>query len=51
MQGEIDKILQWARKWKMRVNTDKTKILLLSSNGDLKWDPKLLGNRAPIKIV
>jgi len=52
MQGEIDKILQWARKWKMRVNTSKTKTLVLSTaNGDLKWDPELTGNGAPIDPV
>lgn len=52
MQDEIDKILRWAETWKMRVNTDKTKVLVISSsNQDRKWDPELTGNDAPINTV
>ena len=40
MQQEIDKILEWADKWKMKVNEDKTKVMVISSsNRDGAWDP------------
>ena len=29
MQGEMDKILRWAETWKMKVNTGKTKTLVM----------------------
>ena len=32
MQQEIDKILEWADKWKMKVNEDKTKVMVISSS-------------------
>ena len=42
MQSEINKILEWAAKWKMVVNTDKTNLMVIStSSADRAWDPKL----------
>ena len=32
MQPEIDKIMKWADTWKMSINTDKTKTMIISSN-------------------
>ena len=32
MQEEIDKIISWAETWKMSLNTDKTKAMIISSN-------------------
>jgi len=32
MQKEIDKIISWAETWKMSLNTDKTKAMIISSN-------------------
>ena len=29
MQNEINKIIDWAKRWKMRVNTDKTKAMII----------------------
>ena len=45
LQADINKILAWAKKWKMAVNTDKTKVMVIStSTNDHKWDPKVSGN-------
>ena len=42
MQEEIDKIMAWAKRWKMKVNEDKTKGMVISSStGDNSWDPQL----------
>ena len=42
MQKEVDKILEWANKWKMTINADKTKALIIStSSGDRSWNPKI----------
>ena len=42
MQGEIDKITDWAERWKMSINADKTKCMVISSSTeDQKWNPKL----------
>ena len=52
MQGEVDKILRWAETWKMKVNTGKTKTLVMSTSpSDLKWDPQLVGGTTDIKPV
>ena len=42
MQEEIDKIMARAKRWKMKVNEDKTKGMVISSStGDNAWDPQL----------
>ena len=52
MQQEINKILEWASKWKMKVNEDKTKAMVFStSTNDLKWDPKFKAGLQAVKTV
>ena len=52
LQNEIDSILKWAKKWKMAVNTDKTKYMVISSsNEDCSWQPHLEGNGHQIEPV
>ena len=52
MQEEVDKLLAWADKWKMKVNASKTKVLVFSSsNKDRNWDPNLTANGVKIKTV
>ena len=42
MQEEIHKIMAWAKRWKMKVNEDKTKGMVISSStNDTSWDPQL----------
>jgi len=39
MQGEMEKIYQWAEKWKMKINEGKTKTVIVSTKPtDYKWD-------------
>ena len=50
MQGEVDKITEWARVWKMKVNGGKTKSMsIASSKTDQMNDPKLKADETPIK--
>ena len=50
MQKEVDKVVAWAKKWKMSINADKTRALVLSTNNaDHKWDPQLTVEGTPIK--
>jgi ribonuclease HI len=52
LQADIDKILAWANKWKMAVNTDKTKVMVISSStNDHKWDPQVSGNGEDINTT
>ena len=52
MQQEIDKILDWAEKWKMVLNTDKTKLMVTStSNDDKKWDREMKAGEDQIEAV
>ena len=49
MQTGVDKIAAWATKWKMSINVDKTKTMILSTDrSDTSWDPELTLNNAPI---
>ena len=42
----------WAKKWKMSINTDKTKTLILStSSADTSWNPQLILDNEPIKTT
>ena len=51
MQNEIDKIMNWAVKWKMKVNASKTKTMVItSSSKDQKWDPELMAGDTRIKL-
>ena len=51
MQEEIDKILAWAERWKMKVNGSKTKTMVISNSpNDQKWDPKLMAGTTPIQV-
>ena len=51
-QKEVDKIAAWAEKWKMSINADKTKCLILSSNNaDHSWNPHLTIDQTPIDAV
>ena len=52
MQTEVDKVLEWAKEWKMTINGDKTKSLIISSNPeDCQADPKLKAGEGIIKLV
>ena len=42
MQKEVNKILDWAQRWKMAINADKTKTLIIStSTVDRGWNPRI----------
>ena len=52
MQGEIDKIVNWAERWKMKINTSKTKSMVVStSQADRSWDPEMIADGDKIKPV
>ena len=52
MQSEINKILEWAAKWKMVVNTDKTNLMVISTAPtDRAWDPELYAGEDKSKPV
>jgi len=51
IQAEVDKIIEWARVWKMKINASKTKSMFIaSSTQDQKWDPTLKAGDKPIKL-
>ena len=51
-QAEVDKILDWATKWKMKVNGSKTKTMVIStSDKDRKWNPTLTAGDKDIDLV
>ena len=42
MQQEVNKITEWATTWKMSINVDKTKCMVISSSyQDQQWNPQL----------
>ena len=44
--------MMWADRWKMRVNTDKTKVMVTAvAQNDLKWEPTLMAEETKIKTV
>ena len=52
MQEEVDKILEWAERWQMKINKDKTKALMISSsNADMNWDVGLKADDAVMETV
>jgi ribonuclease HI len=52
MQEEVNKILSWALKWKMRVNADKTKTMIISTSAtDKVWDPQITAGENAISTV
>ena len=52
MQAEVDKIMAWAKKWKMTINVDKTRAMVISSNvAETKTDPELVADGECIKLV
>ena len=52
MQEEIDKILAWADRWKMKVNEGKTKAMVIaSSRKDTTWDPEFNARGKRIETV
>ena len=51
-QEEVQKIVDWAKQWKMKINADKTRTMVTSSaEADLTWDPNLKINNSMIKNV
>jgi len=51
-QEEVNKITDWAVKWKMAVNGSKTKVLVISSNSaDTNWEPELVANHVMIEVA
>ena len=52
MQENIDAISRWADDWKMTLNTDKTKVMVISSNSkDHKWKPSLFLKGEQLEVV
>ena len=52
MQQEIDKITEWATTWKMSINVDKTKCMVISSSHqDQQWNPQFEAMGKAIKPV
>ena len=52
MQRNINKIQDWADRWKMALNHDKTEAMVISTDaGDLGWKPRLHLKGKSIKIV
>jgi ribonuclease HI len=52
MQEEVDKVIEWADQWKMTINGDKTKALVISSStADTAWEPELRAGPDAIKTV
>ena len=52
MQEEIDKIMAWAKRWKMKVNEDKTKGMVISSStNDTSWDPQLTAGEQKVEFT
>ena len=52
MQEEVDKILDWANTWKMVINKDKTKAMVISSStNDTNWDIGLVAEETKIETV
>ena len=51
MQKEVDKIIGWADRWKMKVNGSKTKAMVIASSPkDQQWDPNLKAGETPIAL-
>ena len=49
-QEEVNKIVEWADKWKMAINSDKTRSMVTSpAEADLTWDPALKIDGSRIK--
>ena len=52
MQEEIDKIMAWAERWKMKVNEDKTKgMVFASSRNDTSWDPQFTAGNQQVETT
>ena len=52
MQTDVDRITEWGRTWKMSLNVDKTKVMVLSSNPEeTKWKPVLPANSRRINVT
>ena len=52
MQLEVNKIMEWAKRWKMPINVDKTRAMVISSNvSETKKDPELVADGDYIKLV
>ena len=51
MQAEVDKIINWAESWKMKINGSKTKCMVIaSSKSEQSTDPKLKVGSSQIKL-
>ena len=52
MQRNINAISNWAKKWKMVLNSDKTQVMVLSTSPeDTNWKPELLLDKKKLKVV
>ena len=52
MQDNINGIAKWAQEWKMKLNSDKTQVMVIStSKEDLSWNPKLFLDGKLLKVV
>ena len=52
MQDNINGIAGWAETWKMKLNSDKTQVLIIStSKEDLSWKPALFLNGKQLEVV
>lgn len=51
-QAEVNKIMDWANTWKMKVNGSKTKTMVIStSEKDRTWNPALTAGDEEIDLV
>ena len=52
IQTEVNKITDWATRWKMKINASKTKVMVISTSAaDQKWNPDLVAASADIELV
>ena len=52
MQKNIDGIKKWADDWKMRLNTGKTQVMVISTkDSDIAWKPKLHLEGVELEVV
>ena len=52
MQENINGIAKWADDWKMELNSDKTQVMIMSTNrNDTSWKPRLYLNSRALEVV
>ena len=52
MQENVDGVARWAKEWKMVLNSDKTKVMVISTNqNDIRWKPNIYLDGTLLKTV